>query len=65
MGIYFFSHTLELYLNKTKDSQIQIFNQNQGFYLICELVVQNDFFPRRNIQTCHFIVIMEDSQFNS
>lgn len=46
MGIFFFSHTLELYLNKTKDSQIQIFNQNQGFYLICKLVVQNDFFPR-------------------
>lgn len=49
MGIFFFSHTLELYLNKTKDSQIQIFNQNQGFYLICKLNVQNDFFsPKKH-----------------
>lgn len=65
LGDFFFQSHFKIVLNRTKDSQIQIFNQNQGFNLICKLVVQDDFFPRRSIQTCHFIVIMEDSQFNN
>lgn len=65
LGDFFFQSHFKIVLNRTKDSQIQIFNQNQGFYLICKLNVQNDFFPLRSIQTCHFIVIMEESQINS